>query len=83
MLAIPIDDASTCDLASCLGASLKAGYKMYPFLQGLCKSSAASLFDDPTNDPTAHAAPNKHGMVHIKEVKEKTVQTYSPPKFVV
>lgn len=66
VLAIPIDDASTCHLASCLGASLKAGYKMYPYLQGLYKPANISS-DHKTNGSTAHTGPNKHGMVYIKE----------------
>ena len=67
MLAIPIDDASTCHLASCLGASLKAGYEMYPYLQGLYKSTNAPSYNHPTHDPTACTSFNKHGMVYVKE----------------
>lgn len=67
VLAIPIDDASTCHLASCLGASLKAGYKMYPYLQGLYKSTNTPSFKHPTNDPTSCPNLNKHGMVYVEE----------------
>ena len=67
MLAIPIDDASTCHLASCLGASLEAGYKMYPYLQGLYKPDDASTFHSPMYEQSTHTCPNKHGMVRIKE----------------
>ena len=71
MLEIPTDDASTHPLASCLGANLEAGYKMYCYLQGLYWSTYALAFDSPIYDSTAHMGSSiNHGMVRVEERME-------------
>lgn len=79
VLAIPFDDASTYHLASCLGANLEAGYKMYPYLQSLYTSANASAFHSPMYEPRAGTCPNKHGMVYIKE-KASSLKHIQEPK---